>query len=223
MKYRHELKQIISPAEAVMLRRRLDAVMQRDGHSVNGSYTISSLYFDNMCDKALKEKLSGVSCREKFRLRCYNGDTEHIWLEKKSKINALCLKQRCEISRSTAQEIIGSGAMWHPDEPDGLLAELAAKMAVFGLRAKTVVDYEREAFVYPAGNVRVTLDGGIRMSLRPDDFLNNDRLVIPARQEGIILEVKWDEFLPDVIRGVVQPGSARTESFSKYAACRVYG
>lgn len=223
MKYRHELKQIISPAEAAMLRRRLDAVMQRDEHSALGSYTISSLYFDNMCDKALREKLNGNARREKFRLRYYNGDTEHIWLEKKSKINSLCLKERSVISRAEAREIILSGAQWHPEKPDELSTELSAKMAVHGLRAKTVVEYEREAFVYPAGNVRVTLDGGLRMSRRPDEFLQSDRLMIPSRQQGIVLEVKWDEFLPDVIRGVVQPGSARTESFSKYAACRVYG
>lgn len=223
MKYRHELKQVITGADALVLRRRLGIVMQRDEHSRTGSYLISSLYFDNINDKALMEKINGVNRREKFRLRCYNDDPSLVFLEKKSKINGLCAKQRCVVDSAQVQSIIADGARWSPEEGSGLLNELHLKMTTQGLRAKTIVDYKREAFVYPAGNVRVTLDSEVRTSMHPQEFLDPDRLMLPTRESGIILEVKWDEFLPDVIRGIVQPGDARTESFSKYAACRVYG
>lgn len=223
MKYRHELKQVITNADALLLRRRLGIVMQRDEHSRTGSYLVSSLYFDNINDKALMEKINGISRREKFRLRCYNDDPSLVLLEKKSKLNGLCAKQRCAISADCAREIIAGGAQWQPAEREGLLSELGMKMTTQGLRAKTIVDYRREAFVYYPGNVRVTLDSRIRTSMRPQEFLDPNRLMLPTRQDGVILEVKWDEFLPDVIRGIVQPGNARTESFSKYAACRVYG
>lgn len=223
MKFRHEMKQVITSADALVLRRRLGIVMQRDEHSRTGSYLISSLYFDNINDKALMEKINGINRREKFRLRCYNDDPSLVFLEKKSKINGLCAKQRCVVDSGEVRSIITSGAMWSPNESSELLNELHMKMTTQGLRPKTIVDYKREAFIYPAGNVRVTLDSRIRTSMHPQDFMDPDRLMLPTRERGIILEVKWDEFLPDVIRGIVQPGDARTESFSKYAACRVYG
>ncbi len=223
MKYRHELKQVITGTDALVLRRRLGIVMQRDEHSRAGSYLISSLYFDNINDKALMEKINGINRREKFRLRCYNDDPSLVFLEKKSKINGLCAKQRCVVDSAQVQRIIADGARWSPEDGSGLLNELHLKMTTQGLRAKTIVDYKREAFVYPAGNVRVTLDSEVRTSMHPQEFLDPDRLMLPTRESGIILEIKWDEFLPDVIRGIVQPGDTRTESFSKYAACRVYG
>lgn len=223
MKYRHELKQVITGTDALVLRRRLGIVMQRDEHSRTGSYLISSLYFDNINDKALMEKINGINRREKFRLRYYNDDPSLVFLEKKSKINGLCAKQRCVVDSAQVQRIIADGARWSPEDGSGLLNELHLKMTTQGLRAKTIVDYKREAFVYPAGNVRVTLDSEVRTSMHPQEFLDPDRLMLPTRESGIILEIKWDEFLPDVIRGIVQPGDTRTESFSKYAACRVYG
>lgn len=223
MKYRHELKQIISPADAKMMSARLGAVMRHDEHCKNGSYLISSLYFDNLDDRALREKLSGADRREKFRLRVYDGSFDSVWLEKKSKINGLCSKQRCIISESEAQRILTLGAAYTPGEDIPLLRELSVKMATQGLRPKTIIDYRREAFIFPAGNVRVTLDGDIRTGLHGTDFFDPGRIMIPTREAGTVLEVKWDEFLPDFIRGLVQPGCARTESFSKYAAGRVYG
>ncbi len=223
MKYRHEMKQVITGTDALVLRRRLGIVMQRDEHSRAGSYLISSLYFDNINDKALMEKINGINRREKFRLRCYNDDPSLVFLEKKSKINGLCAKQRCVVDSAQVQRIIADGARWSPEDGSGLLNELHLKMTTQGLRAKTIVDYKREAFVYPAGNVRVTLDSEVRTSMHPQEFLDPDRLMLPTRESGIILEIKWDEFLPDVIRGIVQPGDTRTESFSKYAVCRVYG
>ena len=91
-----------------------------------------------------------------------------------------------------------------------------------GLRPKTIVDYTREPFVFTAGNVRVTLDYNIRTGLRCTDFLNPDCVTIPAGNAPIILEVKWDEYLPDIIKDIVQLPSCRSGAFSKYATCRIY-
>ena len=91
------------------------------------------------------------------------------------------------------------------------------------LRPKTVVEYEREPFVYSPGNVRVTLDYNVRTSLNCKDFLSDDALTIPAGDSPIILEVKWDAFLPDCIRSAIQLDGRRVTAFSKYAQCRIYG
>lgn len=223
MDFRHEWKHEINLSDMYAIRQRLRTVMRSDENAVNGQYFIRSLYFDNIADKALREKLDGVNCREKFRIRYYNNNTELIHLEKKSKINGLGSKQNAMLSKQEAMAIVNGDYDWMIDSGRPLVCELYAKMKSQGLRPKTIVDYTREPFVYTPGNVRVTLDYNIRTGLLCTDFLNPDCVTIPARNTSIILEVKWDEFLPSVIRDIVQLESRHTAAFSKYAACRIYG
>lgn len=223
MNYRHEWKHEISYGDLLVLRRRLAAVMKRDEHAVGGRYTVRSLYFDNASDQALREKVDGVSVREKFRIRCYNGDTSLLHLEKKSKVNGLCLKQSAALSREQAQAIVSGDYAWMAGSGMPLVQELYRKMVCRGLRPKTIVDYRREPFVFAPGNVRVTLDYDIRTGIHRTDFLNPRCVTVPADGAPILLEVKWDAYLPDVIRDAVQLPHCRTGAFSKYVACRRYG
>ncbi len=222
MKYRHEYKHEISKSDMLVLRSRLSAVMKKDVHAIDGRYFIRSLYFDNAEDKALNEKINGVNIREKFRIRCYNHDTSVIHLEKKSKINGLGLKQSTMLTKEMAQAIVDGDYGWMMNSGEPLIRELYSKMMSQGLRPKTIVDYEREPFVLAAGNVRVTLDYNIRTGLNCTDFLNPDCITVPAG-DSVILEVKWDEYLPDIVRDAVQLPSCRTGAYSKYAVCRIYG
>lgn len=223
MDFRHEWKIEINFSDMIAIRQRLRAVAKADAHTTNGQYWIRSLYFDNQADKALREKIDGVNMREKFRIRYYNGDTSLIHLEKKSKLNGLCSKQSTVLTAAQAQSIVDGGLEWMIDSGRPLVQELYAKMQFQGLRPKTIVDYTREPFVYGPGNVRVTLDYDIRTGLQCTDFLKPDCVTVPAGDAPIILEVKWDEFLPDIIRDAVQLSGRRAGAFSKYAACRVYG
>lgn len=222
MDFRHEWKHEINYSDMIILRQRLSAVMKPDKNAVDGKYFIRSLYFDNISDKALREKIDGVNCREKFRIRYYNNDTSLIHLEKKSKINGLGNKQSASLTAEEAQKIVDGDFDWMINCDRPLVQELYSKMKSQGLRPKTIVDYTREPFVFSAGNVRVTLDYDIRTGLYCMDFLNPDCITIPAGNAPIILEVKWDEFLPSVIRDIVQLESRRTAAFSKYAVCRIY-
>ncbi|MGN0179360.1 MAG: polyphosphate polymerase domain-containing protein [Monoglobaceae bacterium] len=223
MKYRHEWKHEISYGDMLVLRQRLSAVMKRDAHTINGKYLIRSLYFDNASDKALREKIDGVNFREKFRIRYYNNDTSLIHIEKKSKVNGLCLKDSATLSAEQAQAIANGDYAWMVDSGVPLIQELYSKMMSQGLRPKTIVDYLREPFVFTPGNVRVTLDYNIRTGMNCTDFLNPDCVTVPAGDAPIILEVKWDEYLPDIIRDAVQLPNCRVGAFSKYAVCRIYG
>ena len=222
MDFRHEWKHEISYLDMLALRQRLRAVAQTDQHAAGGRYLVRSLYFDTPEDKALREKLDGVSHREKFRIRYYNGDTSVIHLEKKSKLGGLGNKQSAMLSVSEASAILQGDLAWMPDSERPLVRELYGKMRTQRLRPKTIVDYTREPYVYPAGNVRVTLDYDIRTGLRCPDFLSPG-ITIPAGDAPIILEVKWDAFLPSVIRDAIQLEGRHTSSFSKYAQCRIYG
>ena len=225
MKMRHEIKHEITYHDMLILRSRLQTVMKRDSYAKDGIYKIRSLYFDNLSDKALREKIDGVNHREKFRIRYYNDDTSFIRLEKKSKKSGLGNKQMATLTLEEAQKIIDGDYEWMKSCKDRpLILELYTKMVLQGLRPKTIVDYTREPFTFDAGNVRVTLDYNIRTGLKCTDFLNSDCITIPAGDTNtIILEVKWDNYLPDIIKDIVQLEGRRGAAFSKYAISRIYG
>lgn len=223
LRYRHEWKHEISYADLLAIRQRLRAVAESDPHAEDGRYLIRSLYFDNLDDKALCEKIDGVNLREKFRIRYYNGDTSVIHLEKKSKRAGLGTKFSAALSREEAQNIVDGRLDWMMESGRPLVQELYCKMRYQGLCPKVIVDYTREPFIYRPGNVRVTFDYDIRTGLSCTDFLNPDCVTIPAGDAPILLEVKWDAFLPAIIRDAVQTPGRRVEAFSKYAQCRIYG
>lgn len=219
---RHEWKHEINYMDMLVIRSRMRAITTPDSHAVDGKYFIRSLYFDTLSDKALREKLDGVDNRKKFRIRYYNNDLSFIRLEKKSKWNNLGTKETARLSTMQAQAIVDGNIDWMVNHPAPLIHELYVEMKKTGLRAKTIVDYTREPFVFPAGNVRVTLDYDIRTGLCSTDFLNPDTPTVPIVDNPIILEVKWDHFLPDIIRDAVHLQNRRAAAFSKYAACRAY-
>jgi hypothetical protein len=190
---------------------------------VDGKYRIRSLYFDNSEDKALREKIDGVNMREKFRIRLYNFDPSLIRLEKKSKRNGLGTKVSAGLSAEEARRLVEGDLDWMLDSGRPLVQELYCRMRSQGLRPRTIVDYTREPFVFGPGNVRVTLDYDLRTGLDSTDFLNPDAVTVPAGDPPILLEVKWDEYLPSVIRDAVSVPDRRVGSFSKYAQCRIYG
>ena len=223
VKFRHEWKHEINMSDMIALRQRLRAVAKKDPHAVNGKYLVRSLYFDDPADHALRAKLDGINRREKFRIRYYNGDFSLIHLEKKCKINGLCAKEAADLTAEEVQALLNGNLDWMPGSGRPLVQELYHKMKAGGLRPKAAVEYTREPVGLGPGNVRVTLDYDIRMGLRCADFLNPDRITIPAGDAPIILEVKWDEFLPGVIRDAVQLMGRRASAFSKYAQCRIYG
>lgn len=224
MKMRHEYKYPINYMDYLVLKQRLDAVMKKDPHTgKNGMYHIRSLYFDTPDDKALKEKIDGVNKREKFRIRFYNGNDSVIHLEKKSKINGLCNKKSVPITREETEKILAGDISWMATETERpLLSELYSKMKSQLLQPKTLVDYERIPYVFSAGNVRITIDKNIRTGVYQKDFFD---VFVPtvSASETVLLEVKYDAFIPQFILDILQLNSRRTQAFSKYAACRIYG
>lgn len=223
MKFRHEFKHQISEFDYIVLKSQLSNVIYHDNNGDNGKYKIRSLYFDNIYDTALREKIDGVNEREKFRIRSYNYDNDFIRLEKKSKISGLCNKVSAKITKEEVAKIIDGDIDFLASHTNPLMVELYFKMRTKGLKPKTLVDYTREAFVYPAGNVRITLDYDIKTGLDINDFLNKNAVTIQAGEKSIILEVKWDEYLPNFVQDIVQMGNKQSSSYSKYAVCRTYG
>ena len=220
--YRVEDKFICSDGDMLLLQSRVQAVLQPDKYSDHGSYKITSLYFDTKDDRHLRDTIEGVSHRKKFRIRIYNGETDLIKLEVKYKAYNRILKKTNTISKSDAEKLIMGQCIL-----DEELASMDSPVTLFNLaiqnellRPKVVVEYDRSAYIFPPGNVRITFDRNIRCSSEIDYFLVNRCNYAMLRDLNKVLEVKYDEFLSGFIAQILENGNMLQTSFSKYRLCR---
>lgn len=221
---RREIKHEMTQLECYLLRNKLKHYMEIDGHAkANGTYQIRSVYFDNFDNKVMNQKKEGNFERDKFRVRYYDGDTSFMNLEKKSKRNNLTYKQKCPINAQEYERIRSGDIDWMETDSRPLMQDLYWQMVMLQLKPLTVVDYEREVFIYKYGNVRVTFDSKIRTSLRNNDVLNPNITMVDTEPGVVLLEVKYDEFLPGVIRQLLQVSDLRAGAYSKYQISRMYG
>jgi len=223
LKLRHELKHNINSHDDLIITSKLIKLFNHDPNAgSHGSYRVSSLYFDTPYDKALRQKVDGVNKREKFRLRYYGKDTSFIRLEKKFKINGLCGKHSVKVTEEQVKKILSGDIEFLLHSNHSLLIELYSKMKGQLLQPKTVVTYDREAFIYEPGNVRVTIDRNLRSGLDSTNFLNTELFHAPVHEGLVVLEIKYDEFLPEVVSMAVQLPNRQASSYSKYVVCRKY-
>ena len=224
-KGRREIKQAISLRDYYLLRMRLGAIMQRDKNaSANGRYHIRSTYFDNMANKSLNEKKEGYLNRDKYRVRIYNLSDAIIHLERKSKRNNLTFKSKCSISKIEFENMRSGSIDWMEQDKRELIRDLYKEMSYHLLKPVCVVDYEREAFVFPYGNVRITFDSAVKSSIHNTNMFNKHLPMVDVLEPNIvILEVKYDEYLPDMIRMLLQTVDTHAEAYSKYQLSRMYG
>lgn len=191
--------------------------MAQDAHQTGGSYMIRSLYFDTFDDVGMDENESGVDLRRKFRIRHYDPASETMRLEIKDKVHGYTKKTSCPLSRAECAAL----ALGEIPPALGSCAPLNAlriQMLTNLMRPKAIIEYERSAFVHPTGNVRVTFDRNIAASCAIEDFLSpNVRGFVPLLPDGMhVLEVKYDELLPDFIAQLLELGSLQPCAFSKY-------
>lgn len=218
MEYRVELKYLVSELQLVFLQKQLEQIMAYDKYHPNGeSYTIRSLYFDDLYDSCLQENEDSTDYREKFRIRIYNGDSSVIHLETKEKIHGFTRKKKENLSYEACMCYINKESVGLRAEDGDLKKKLYAQIQMSHYQPVQIVEYERIAMVEPNGNVRVTFDRNIGGTNQIQTFLDEVLPVTPALPLGMhILEVKYDEFLPDPIREVLNSISLKRVSFSKY-------
>ena len=222
-RFRHEFKYECSYAQLKNLQCRLSGLIPLDPHAgEDGIYNIRSLYFDDYYDRCLMENEAGTDPREKFRIRIYNHSAERISLELKRKVRGKTQKISCPLTEEQCRMLMAGQTPEITKGTPPLLNKLVMLMKTTLMQPKVIVEYDRVPYIYPLGNVRVTLDYDIRTGLSCVEFLDPDCVTVPTPGAGALLEVKWDAFLPDVIRDAVQLPGRQVGAFSKYAACRMY-
>ncbi len=223
-KYRNEWKYIEKEAELLSVRERLVGILDYDVHAgKDGKYGIQSLYFDDYKDTCARDNVSGEGKRFKYRIRYYGDYAGKLWLEKKEKKNSGCHKEKCAISLEEYQNIMEGKVMdvfWGTE--DHLLKAFCIDIVTKGFRPKAIISYQREAFVEPVANIRVTLDYNISASDEIGRFLNGDYFKVPIMESKMhVLEVKFDEVFPSYIKAVLQADVRLQQSFSKYYLGRI--
>lgn len=219
---RSELKYLINKMDQLVLSRKLKSVLKLDPHAKDGSYLVKSVYFDDFSDTAWQDNLMGSSQREKFRIRTYNNDPSYITLEKKVKVLTKGTKLITQITQTQAQAMIDNKIDILKDEKDPLLREFYLKTKQNGLRAKVIVTYVREPYFHEAGNVRITLDHSIGNSLDVKRFFDPTLTMVPQLSQQCLLEIKYDRYLPEIVRALVQVPNTIQTAHSKYSISRLF-
>ena len=244
--FRHEYKYLISRSSAELLKVRLKGLMRHDPHTgPTGRYTIRSLYFDDLTADAFYDKVSGVDNRSKYRIRCYNYSNSIFKLEKKEKKGHLTRKTGQKLTLSQVQAIQENPRKYHvipsvaegsttsgldgkqkiPPLPsvgrnDSLLEELRLFCCSKGGRPMVLVDYDRTPFVCADGNTRITIDENLRtLPYRGDLFASSDAMIPVMEPEQVILEVKFDDFLPGHLNDCLADIPKAPMAISKFAMC----
>lgn len=223
MEYRHELKFLVSAAELELIKYRLKPLMHPDIHQRAGGYTVRSLYFDDFYDSCMRENEDGIDNRKKYRIRIYDGDDTVIKLEKKIKFRGMTRKVETDISRQDCITYLSGSPPVPKREDSPLQKELYGEIRARGMHPVVIVEYDRSAFVESRGNVRITFDRNISGCEATDTFLDREIRRIPLLPKGQhVLEVKYDELLPEYISQALNLGSLQRCAFSKYWYSRNY-
>lgn len=220
--YRVEDKYVCQESELVLFQQRLGSVLRSDDNQKSDmGYTVTSVYFDDLFDSHLQDTIEGVSQRQKYRIRIYDHSLDVIKLEVKYKRYNRAMKKSCRISEEQMKMLLAGNCI----EPDNMpvdnpvaLFNLAIKNR--GLRPKVIVEYDRKAYIFPAGNVRITLDRNLRAGTQIENFGKPGIVLNRISEMQNVLEVKYDEFLPGFIAQLLESGNMNQESYSKYRLCR---
>ncbi|MDO4276427.1 MAG: polyphosphate polymerase domain-containing protein [Eubacteriales bacterium] len=218
--YRNEWKYIISLWEAESLKRRLSPFLERDPNTVDGKYMIRSLYFDDFWNSSYEEKLMGVADRKKWRIRIYNYSDSQIKLERKKKYGSYIHKDSASLTREEYDKIMNGDYSFLLHHKNTLCQEFFYECTVNLQRPKVIVDYEREPMIKEEGDVRITFDSDVRAAISGFDIFDPELPTLSVlEQNTLVLEVKFTEFLPGVIRKLLPLDGQEFSAVSKYTLC----
>ena len=219
--YRHELKFLLSQMEYEHLKRLLGALLIKDQYTKAGcDYYIRSLYFDTSENKDYYDKLIGVPQRRKIRLRIYDTSTDKVKLEIKNKENNYSIKETATISREDAQLLIKGNNRVLAEYNNDISKKAYFNIISYGYMPKIVVDYEREAYLLPIENIRITFDKNVRAFKGNGLFEEQNAFLGILAPEYVILEVKYDKYLPVYIKNMLSAINMQRMSISKYCMAR---
>lgn len=218
--FRHELKYRITQAHKDIMMARLDMFLDRDNNTENGIYQIRSLYFDDYWNSAYEEKEAGILMRKKYRIRIYNYSDRSIKLERKKKHGSYIFKESAPLTREEVEKILAGDYEFLLKSQYPLCREFYVECVSNMMRPRTIVDYDREPWIMDEGTVRVTFDRDVRAAIGSFDIFDPTLPTLPVLEPGkLVMEVKFTEMLPQIVRDILPPHAAEFTAVSKYVLC----
>lgn len=219
-KYRHELKYLIKCSDCDLLKLRLKYIMQLDPHAGEEGYMIRSIYFDDYWNSAYNDKEAGILERSKWRIRIYNCQDSSIKLERKKKFGRYIFKESASLTRDEVQRLIEGDYLFLLKKDNNLLREFYVECITKLMKPRVIVDYDRLPFILPEGTVRVTFDSDVRAAVLSDDIFDEDLPTLSCMETGkCIMEVKFTEFMPRMVKDIIPAGAVDLTAFSKFGIC----
>lgn len=218
--FRHEWKYLISYGEYEALKVRLNPYFQLDPNAIGGEYLIRSLYFDDYYNSAYEEKDMGVFFRKKYRIRIYNYSDKAIKLERKIKNDKYIFKEAASLTRQQVYDILDGNYEFLLHSDKNLLREFYYECVSKVMRPRVIVDYDRTPYIMDGGTVRITFDKKVRAAVGGFDIFDATLPTLSALpSDKLILEVKYTEFLPQIVRDLCPPASSEFTAASKFVLC----
>lgn len=220
--FRHEIKLLLEKPDYLAMRTRLRALLEPDPNAgPDGEYFIRSLYFDDLAKHSYFEKLAGVADRKKYRLRVYGLSDSVIKLECKEKRGELIRKRSLGIRRDAADALIKGDFSPLREYDSALAKEVLSLHTGKGLMPSVVVDYDREAYLYPVSNVRLTFDKALHAGFSCADVFDPNLPTLPVfEREQVIFEIKYDDVLPKHLQLILADSHGSKLALSKFTLCR---
>ena len=216
------MKYVVAVETFLKMQRLLQSVLQPDEHGIDGGYMVRSQYYDSITDEDLRDNLDGVMEKRKIRIRIYSTDATTAKLEYKCKTGTDGVKLSLNLSREEVIQMENGEYGFLLDKKEPLALELYNKMTEQVYMPKTIIEYDRTAYTYPVSDVRVTFDRNLRATVNPYGIFEENPFYLPLLTPDIgILEVKYNDFFPDVLKPLVKSIEDVSESYSKYSNSRI--
>lgn len=217
MNYRNELKYMLTNVDVAILKGRLNSILIKDPNVKGNSYNVKSLYFDDRYLSSYYQVVNSLNERWKWRIRFYNDDDTYICLEKKNKVNGKVFKEKCQLTKEDVLDILDNKKIKMSDQKNKLLNEFYYNILVKGLKPIIIISYDRIPYIYKVSDIRITLDYNLSVSDKVNELFNKKINMIPLMEIGnVLLEVKYNQFLPDYIMNKFNLCYLERTSYSKY-------
>ena len=219
--YREEKKFLINIEDFRRLSHHFSHFLMQDEHNGATGYRIRSLYFDTASDADFFGKMDGLELRRKIRLRIYDPNANFAMLEMKQKQGGYQLKRSLRVTREDAERLIQCDYTPLLRYSEDFAVECYALMQSELYRPKTIVEYNRLAFIAKENKIRITFDNNIIATETNFDLFSPNLNMNPVFDKFfVVLEVKFNGFLLDYIRDLLSNVDKSELSVSKYMLAR---
>lgn len=220
---RFELKYLLSRERAGTLCDEVLPYMDDDSHGRGVPYAVTSLYYDTPDLRCYWEKVDGLKCRRKLRIRHYEdaadmGPDTPVFVEIKQRLNRTTQKRRVRLPYAAAVAVCRGEEIEHDASQAAVVREVQVFVDSLRLEPASVTSYFRRALVGTDHDLglRVNFDSDIRyrsVDLSLESRNPGRHMVHPER---VVVEVKANDRIPRWVTALVGAHSAQIVRISKY-------